>query len=731
MEEPSVLDYLKAKLMPWHGPAPDIPKKGSDGEADGVIQAKLETAPTGVVQTKEEQEPQISAVSKTGERESSRATSWPWRSLTGMALALAAQISLEPGPGRTWLIGAVLYILAIIFLIWASLRSELRLASLPENGTREDPLTVRTNALLLAGLLAVIAFLALGGNQFTWLNLSLWLLAIVLFIWGIWLPSDPEQSLVQRFRKFATKDKWSFAISRWSIVILGATLLVVFFRAYRLVSVPPEMVSDQAEKLLDIWDVLQGETRIFFPRNTGREGLQMYMTAAIIKLFDTGYSYLSLKIGTVLAGLLTLPFIYLVGKEVANRRVGLLALVFAGIAYWPNVISRVGLRFPLYSLFVAPALYYLLRGLRTRSRNDFILSGVFLGIGLHGYTPVRILPFVIVVAVGLYLLHRQSKGARKQALMWLAVLALTSVFIFLPLLRYSLENPEIFAFRSFSRLGTVERELQGPAIVVFISNLWKAITMFAWDDGQIWVTSVTNRPALDVVSGALFYAGVVLIFIRYVRERNWVDLFLLLSVPMLMLPSILSLAFPAENPSLNRMAGAIVPVFVIVALALDAFIQSIQSNIKTRRGMWLAWAMALVLIAFSASQNYDLVFNQYQSVFKLSSWNTTEMGQVIQDFSDSVGAADTAWVVAFPHWVDTRLVGINAGYPQRDYAIWPDHIADTAADPRAKLFLVKPDDEGGLATLKEVYPQGVLQTYDSAVENHDFYMFFVPPLPGT
>ncbi len=731
MEEPSVLDYLKAKLMPWHGPAPDIPKKGSDGEADGVIQAKLETAPTGVVQTKEEQEPQISAVSKTGERESSRATSWPWRSLTGMALALAAQISLEPGPERTWLIGAVLYILAIIFLIWASLRSELRLASLPENGTREDPLTVRTNALLLAGLLAVIAFLALGGNQFTWLNLSLWLLAIVLFIWGIWLPSDPEQSLVQRFRKFATKDKWSFAVSRWSIVILGATLLVVFFRAYRLVSVPPEMVSDQAEKLLDIWDVLQGETRIFFPRNTGREGLQMYMTAAIIKLFDTGYSYLSLKIGTVLAGLLTLPFIYLVGKEVANRRVGLLALVFAGIAYWPNVISRVGLRFPLYSLFVAPALYYLLRGLRTRSRNDFILSGVFLGIGLHGYTPVRILPFVIVVAVGLYLLHRQSKGARKQALMWLAVLALTSVFIFLPLLRYSLENPEIFAFRSFSRLGTVERELQGPAIVVFISNLWKAITMFAWDDGQIWVTSVTNRPALDVVSGALFYAGVVLIFIRYVRERNWVDLFLLLSVPMLMLPSILSLAFPAENPSLNRMAGAIVPVFVIVALALDAFIQSIQSNIKTRRGMWLAWAMALVLIAFSASQNYDLVFNQYQSVFKLSSWNTTEMGQVIQDFSDSVGAADTAWVVAFPHWVDTRLVGINAGYPQRDYAIWPDHIADTAADPRAKLFLVKPDDEGGLATLKEVYPQGVLQTYDSAVENHDFYMFFVPPLPGT
>jgi len=59
-------------------------------------------------------------------------------------------------------------------------------------------------------------------------------------------------------------------------------------------------------------------------------------------------------------------------------------------------------------------LYYLIRGLRTRNRNDFILSGIFLGIGLHGYTPMRIVPFVVVVAVGLYLLHSQSKGSRKQ-----------------------------------------------------------------------------------------------------------------------------------------------------------------------------------------------------------------------------------------------------------------------------------------------------------------------------
>ncbi len=90
--------------------------------------------------------------------------------------------------------------------------------------------------------------------------------------------------------------------------------------------------------------------------------------------------------------------------------------LFAGIAYWPNVITRVALRFPLYPLFVAPTLFFLIRGLRRSNRNDFILAGLSLGIGLHGYTPFRIVPFVILVAVGLYLLHRQSQGLRKRTI---------------------------------------------------------------------------------------------------------------------------------------------------------------------------------------------------------------------------------------------------------------------------------------------------------------------------
>ena len=84
--------------------------------------------------------------------------------------------------------------------------------------------------------------------------------------------------------------------------------MVIFFRTYRLAEVPTEPYSDHAEKLLDVYDVLQGKTSIFFTRNTGREALQFYLTAVVALVFGTGVSFMSLKIGTVLVGLATLPF---------------------------------------------------------------------------------------------------------------------------------------------------------------------------------------------------------------------------------------------------------------------------------------------------------------------------------------------------------------------------------------------------------------------------------------
>ena len=123
-----------------------------------------------------------------------------------------------------------------------------------------------------------------------------------------------------------------------------------------------------------------------------------------------------------------------------------------------------------------------------------------------------------------------------------------------------------------------------------------------WDNGQIWVHSIPYRPALGIVSGAFFVLGVGLLIARYIKRRHWLDLFLLVSLPLLMMPSILSLAFPEENPSLNRTGGALVVVFLIVGLAFDGLLTALKSKGLSPGGRLVGMAAgsdAIILVGIS------------------------------------------------------------------------------------------------------------------------------------
>jgi hypothetical protein len=330
----------------------------------------------------------------------------------------------------------------------------------------------------------------------------------------------------------------------------------------------------------------------------------------------------------------------------------------------------------------------------------------------------------------LYGLHSQSKGARRELPIWLTILALVSMFVFLPLLRYWIDNPAEYGYRVSTRMTGLEQSITEPIPIIFLSNLWNALKMFNYDNGTVWVASVTQRPALDVVSGALFLIGVVLVIVRYVRNRHWLDLFLLVSIPLLQMPSILSLAFPNENPTLNRAGAAYIPAFLLGAMALDGLLTSFG---RGRLRSMLIWVIAGGLIYLSALQNYDLVFRQYRDAFRAASWNTSDMAKVIEEFKLIFNRTDTVWVVPFPHWADTRLPAVWLGIPNRDIAMWRENLPGTVELTGPKLFMVKanlenPDgnDQESLDVLQELYPNGQLRMFDSDVPGHDFWIFLVP-----
>ncbi len=697
MEEPSVLDYLIERISFWKEKTVEIPLSIEDVTFPPGAEGKGEPRKTFLDRT--------------------------WVVLLPVLLALTAQFVLEP-PKRSPEMGIILYLIAVLCLLVLIRRDHWQIPSHSTPDRIQDHDRIRLTPLLIGGMISLFALFLFIGNQFTLLNVALWITAF-LFIWrGLWLPEGWVKRFQSGWRQVLQR---GIQLSSWKLLLILVFVIAAYFRFYLLRQVPPEMFSDHAEKLLDVSDVLRGNLSIFFPRNTGREGFQIYLTAAVSKIFGTGLSFLSLKIGTTLAGFLTLPYIYLLGKEYANRRVGLFALFFAGIAYWPNVISRVALRFTLYPFFAAPALYYFIRGLRRGRRNDFIYSGIALGFGLHGYSPFRIMPLIIVAAGILYFLHHTSKEGFKRSLTAVIFVGLISLMIFLPLLGYILPNYHDFSYRMGTRITSLERPLPGPVWKIFITNTLKALVMFQWENGGTWVHSVPHRPALGIVAGALFTLGIVIVVFRYMRNRHWMDLLMLALIPLFLLTSILSLAFPDENPSLNRTSGAIIPVFLIIGMAVDGLYTTVNARFNSSWGKKVSIVLVVILMVMSATHNYTLVFEDYYQQFWNNAWNSSQIGAVIKDFYSTIGEDDHAWVVPFPHWVDTRLVGIRAEKPLRDYALWPEYIPSTQHISGPKLYIVKPEDKEAQKIINSLYPEAIVRRYKSNVPGRDFLMYYVFP----
>lgn len=702
IKEPSVLEYLQSLLDPRVKDKIRIP----DPEAEPIQVGDFVFEPS-------------ESISEDKSAPTQHSKPFPWILVTSILSAFLAQKLLEP-PASMAVIASVVLLFSMVLVGISIYRKEVIIDKPRLDKTASQKLSFNVRSFFLAMGLGLVSLLFFLDNRFTFLNLTLWLLSIISFVYAFWVGNVSDHFGFGAIINFIKQRSWKFTIDRWKISLFLMVGLAFFFRFFRLSQVPAEPFSDHAEKLLDVYDVLQGKFSVFFENNTGREFIQFYLTALLAGPLKMGLTFLSLKVGTVLIGLFALPFIYLIGKEFGGKRVGMFALFFASISYWLNIISRIGLRFPLYPAFAAPALYFFIRGVNRQNRNDFILSGLFLGLGLHGYSPFRIMPFAIVVGLLVYFLHNQSNGIKTKTIFNFLVLIIASVLVFIPLLGYTFTNPEAFSSRALTRLTGQEQPLTEPAAVVFIKNNLKAATMFNFDDGEVWVHSIIHRPALDVITAVFFLIGLLLLIGRYLKHRYWLDLYLAILLPILLLPSTLSLAFPSENPSLNRTGAAAIVVMVLAGYAMN----SIYLALKKVNVPFSVVVIAALLFS-SASSNYDLVFNQFSAQFKMNSWNTSDLGNVIKDYVTLGNDPNKAYVIPFPYWVDTRLVGIQAGYPTKDYALNRESISETTNLSGNKLFLFKEEDIETKTLLEKTYPEGILGKFTSEMEGKSFFTFTV------
>ncbi len=590
--------------------------------------------------------------------------------------------------------------------------------TLPEIRPSRPSLDRLAAGLLVSLALAAFSWTRSASGRFELAGTAAWLVSIVLWIWAWAQHETPKEAAVpepvpRRGRKVAT------GLALLAILAIGA-----FFRFHRLSEIPPQPGSDHAEDLLNIEDLARGERPVFFPGNTGQAPLPFYYEYFLHRL-GLPIDYLTLKISTALIGMLAIPALYLVGRELGGAPLGLVVAALGAWSKWPTLGARRGLTFAWAVFPAALFLAALLRYMRRGDRASALSAGFWLGLGQYGYNAFKIVPAMVPVAFGLCLFDPRWKRSRVRLVRDGLLLTATALLVFLPLLQYMLQRPQNFWYRAMTRAGSRERPLPGTPAELFAGNLGRMALAFHFRGDQAWINTVTEEPFLEPVTGALFLAGLLVAGVTALRgSRRWTVV--LLSLFVLTLASTLALAFPVENPGINRAAVAIPSVLVLAGLPAAWLLRQAREGGRGRKAV--VGTLLAALAALSIQRNYESYFVRFRDQEVRILDPTLDVVRVMRKYRDERGVPfDNAYLLGMPGWIDGRCIDFEIGD-----RLWSGPHAVPAGRPvplildRPLLFFVHPGDTAHREELKAAFPDGREELQAQPFRDRNYYTYFVP-----
>jgi hypothetical protein len=401
--------------------------------------------------------------------------------------------------------------------------------------------------------------------------------------------------------------------------------------------------------------------------------------------------------------------------------------------------------------------------MRTNNRDEFIRAGLLLGAGLYMYQAVRMLPVVVFAGVLVAIIAY----ARNWRTLWrytanFVTVGVISFVVFVPLLNFSLQYPQLFWMRTAGRLlgdsiiqeedangnmvrrdATVEeqREALQANLTIFQSNLGNALLMFNWRGDVAWINNAPNVPHLDAITGAFFLLGLAAWLARMFRRRDPVDWLIPMTAFIMILPSALAIAYPIENPSMTRSSGAIPAVYLMAALPLALMVYSAVRVFPRRVGVVAGTGAVGLVMLVAYGQNANTYFNSYHNNYLLSSLPYAQAGRDMASFNTEVGTVGNSFMIAYPYWWDHRALGLAAGMVNYPHGIVT--LADVPTflysaysrldrfklDPsRDLLFFFAAEDTAALEQLREWFPNGRYEFVDVREQNRSYGLYRVPAL---
>ena len=540
---------------------------------------------------------------------------------------------------------------------------------------------------------------------------------------------------------------------RW--VIITFTMIMVFgmgFRLFDLDTVPRDMIpADHADDILDAYGIKQGRYHIMMIHGQAREPMHMYSMALLAQLPGLGFNFFTLKLLSAIEGLIALPVLFWMGIELMgskNRKLGIVVgLILAGlvaVSYWHVVIARSATRSQLTTVFTALVMIYLARALRHNRRSDYVILGLLIGFGMYAAPSTRAIPLAVVAALVLSLFLRQmSWQKRLNVVLHLVVTGLVAFMICLPMVQVSLENPFAFSVNFTEHLFGAKPgqpvHLDIPVFAqTFMSNIGSALGMFNWMGDTNWRWSVSFAPVLDIFTGSFLVLGAASWLARLIKfRRDLVEWMVPLVIFSMLLPLLLNIAYPFNNPNITRASGAIPGIYLIAAVPIACISLRLARLFPGKLGRSLGLIFCAAVLLLANHRNTSLLFDKFPKVYEPAPYS--HIGSVIRGFAESDGAWGNAIVIPYPAYWDERNISIEAGQPALRNTAWLPDVPAFIDDARRRtddyrlnpnrdlLFIYAPEDEESSRQLQEWFPRGremELATYVSPTHRQHRYMLY-------
>lgn len=630
-------------------------------------------------------------------------------------LALAGQSAVQRGLHRdaALLFGAGVIVFVAAF--WAKRFDPMRTpeVDLPqETGSlRErirDPWAVRVGfgLLALALLLTVNAlqlfhqFEPFAGQAWLWHGGSLlaMLLAAPLLDHGlaerrkIIAAQNESSGIRQSVQQFLTEHAGLL------LTLAGIVALALLLRLYRFDDLPFGVWYDEAEHGLQALRIIADERfRPIFEGAINGPAHYLYLVALSFEWF--GVSVQSIRLVSVLFGLLAVVAAYIVGAELFDRRMGLVLAALLAVSSWSLTLSRFGMyatmSTPLFALLTAG---FVLRSLRTERIFDFTLAGLWLGLGLCFYTSFRLFAPVVFVFLGYHVVYNLATRRTLPSLrFWLGLglLIVMAALVISPLAIYATKHPEIFWARvekTFIFADKSEAE-RWPALW---ENLRKHFLMFNISGDPNGRHNLPGNPMLDPITASLFVVGAAYTLRRLVQPRY---LFLLAWLVAALMGGALSLDF--EAPQSLRANGTLPAAYVIAVVPLAVLARSWRLSAGVYYPDALRWPV-LALLTMIALLNVNTYFVRQANDFAV--WNAfstpeTLTARLLAELDPETDAYVTAFFRGHP---TLRFVARGA----RPYAELNtlDQFPIDFPSGRSALLVLNADSRGLYDEAKRLYP---------------------------